>query len=98
MYATLGIGKIVPGNHAAMLGFAEQSGERLKSQKGFKNAVFFSDEEKNEYGSLTVWETKEDYDAYIKSYSPEYIEKIMLLFTEIIVRDTYYVNKIYTSD
>ena len=98
MYANVGIFKIIPGNHEAMVKISEQAPERLGGHKGFKCAVFFSDKEKYEYGVITVWEGEEDYDNYLKSYSPEEMEKMMSLFSETIVRNKYYVNEIYTSD
>ena len=98
MYATVALFKVVPENHEAMLKTPEQSIEHLKNQKGFKNVIFFSDQEKNEFGAITVWETEEGYDNYLKSYSPEELEKIMSLISEEIIRDKYYVNKIYPSD
>ena len=98
MYVTVALFKAVPGNHEAMLKISEQSGEHLKSQKDFKNAIFFSDQDKNEFGAITVWETEEGYDNYLKSYSPEELEKIGSLISETIMRNKYDVVKIYTSD
>jgi len=68
MYASLSITIPIPEKRDEFIKVVEQRLiGLLKETKGFKNAVLFSDEERNEYGSLILWETKEDCDAYVKS-------------------------------
>ena len=50
---------------------SQQQSERLKSLKGFVAAVTYTDEEKGELGMTTVWETKEDYEAFRNAEAPE---------------------------
>jgi len=71
---------------------ANNAPERFKAKKGFISAVFYSDKEKNEYGSTVVWETKEDYEAHSNSILPETREKIAAIISEPSVRNIYYVN------
>ncbi|MFC1900999.1 antibiotic biosynthesis monooxygenase family protein [Chloroflexota bacterium] len=44
--------------------------ERLKGAKGLVSVVIYCDEETNEWGRTTVWETKEDSVAYGDSVRP----------------------------
>jgi heme-degrading monooxygenase HmoA len=67
MYGTLAIWIAVPGNNDQMEKAAERGPATFKGKKGFKSAVFFSEKSRNEYGLMTIWETKEDYEAYSKS-------------------------------
>ncbi len=71
MYASLAIFIAVPGSYEQMDKIAQGGPAALKGMKGFKSAVYFSDKAKNEYGALTVWDTKEDADAAWKSRSSE---------------------------
>lgn len=72
---------------------SEQS-ERFKGFKGFVNAVIYSDKEKSEYGMTTVWQTKEDYEAFRNAEAPETREAI----DKYGVRNIYYVNGYITAD
>ena len=67
MYASLGIYILIPGKREELVQYVEANKDKAKDAKGFKKAVYFSDEARNEYGLLTVWETKEQCDEFIES-------------------------------
>ncbi len=66
MYASLAIFIAVPGSNEQMEKIAERGPASLKGMRGFKSATYFSDKSRNEYGLMTVWETKDDYDAFME--------------------------------
>jgi heme-degrading monooxygenase HmoA len=68
--------------------------DQFKSMKGFVCAVVYSDKEKSEYGMTTVWETKEDYEAFRNAETPERREGITTYGT----RNQYNVNAYITAD
>lgn len=63
MYATLLALALGPGTRSAGEKLADQFAPALKTMKGFKGVTFFGDETTGDYGSLTLWETKEDAEA-----------------------------------
>ena len=63
MYATLLTLTLGPGMRSAGEKLADQFAPALKTMKGFKGVTFFGDETTGDYGSLTLWETKEDAEA-----------------------------------
>ena len=63
MYATLLTLTLGPGMRSAGEKLADQFAPALRTLKGFKGVTFFGDETTGEYGSLTLWETKEDAEA-----------------------------------
>jgi len=63
MYSTLLTLTLGPGMRSAGEKLADQFAPALKALKGFKGVTFFGDETTGEYGSLTLWETKEDAEA-----------------------------------
>ena len=63
MYAQLSMITLGPGMRSAGEKLADQFAPALKTLKGFKGVTFFGDETTGEYGSLTLWETKEDAEA-----------------------------------
>ena len=65
MYASLGIWILTPGKRQELIQTVEANKDKAKDAKGFKEAVYFSDEARNEYCLLTVWETKEQCDEFI---------------------------------
>jgi heme-degrading monooxygenase HmoA len=95
VYASLGIFIAVPGSDEQMKKIAEQGPAALKGKKGFKSAVYFSDKAKNEYGVLTVWQTKADYDAFMKSVPKR--PRPWFAGTLFPIRQ-YYVNNSFSSD
>jgi heme-degrading monooxygenase HmoA len=49
---------------------ADQLAVRFKSLKGFKSVVFLMDEAAGDYGSFSLWETREDAEAASAAISP----------------------------
>jgi heme-degrading monooxygenase HmoA len=58
-YITLGMLKLKPGSRAAAEQIADQGAPGVAQQAGFERVVFFLDEERNEYGAVTFWESRE---------------------------------------
>lgn len=71
MYAQLVMVTLGPEMRSTGEKLAEQFGQALRAQKGFKGVTFFGDVEKGEYGSFTLWETKEDVEAAAKVMAPK---------------------------
>jgi len=63
MYARLSIITIGPEMRSTAENIAEKSFSTLKTLKGFKSVTFFGDVTGGEYGSLSLWESKEDAEA-----------------------------------
>ena len=63
MYAQLVMLTLGPGARSTAEKMADQFGPALRVMQGFKTVTFFGDETTGEYGSLTLWETKEDAEA-----------------------------------
>lgn len=70
MYAQLFMVTLGPGMRSTGEKMADQFGQALRAQKGFKGVTFFGDVEKGEYGSFTLWETKEDGEAAAAVMAP----------------------------
>ena len=97
MIALLSLWKIEDGHYDEMDAFAQRGPEMLGKSKGFISAVYISDKEKNEYGTLTVWETQEDCTAAIQSLPNEVGEKLRSWAKESPVNTTYYVNNTFSA-
>ena len=63
MYAQLVIITLGPGTRSAAEKLADQFAPALRTLKGFKGVTFLGDETVGEYGSLSLWESKEDAEA-----------------------------------
>ena len=71
MYAQLSIIKLGPGMRSPAEKLADQFAPLLKSLKGFQKVTFFGDEAVGEYGSLSIWASKEDAEAAAVIIEPE---------------------------
>ncbi len=89
MYASLTMFKTAPGKRAECEGVTDKLFPIMKSMKGFKSAVYFGVPDKNEYGALYTWETKEDLDAAYSSIQPKLQEMLGPLAIEPPVRKIY---------
>ena len=63
MYAQLVMLSLGPGMRSTAEKLADQFHPVLRAMKGFKTGTFFGDEATGEYGTFTLWETKEDVEA-----------------------------------
>ena len=63
MYARLVIFKVGPGKHSTIKGLVDEFDDLYRAQKGFRHVFILGDEASGEYGSFSVWESKEDAEA-----------------------------------
>jgi heme-degrading monooxygenase HmoA len=70
MYAVLVLYTLPPENRSHVDRLANQSVPFLKALKGFRGATFISDEAANEYGSFSLWDSKENAEASIEAGPP----------------------------
>ena len=89
--------KLELGHHDEMEAIAASAPDSLKGVKGFVNAIYYSDKEKGEYGSITVWETKEDFEAALNSMPSEVGDTLQSLSVEPPDIKTYYVNNNFSA-
>ena len=71
MYAQLSMIILGPGTRSAAEKLADQFAPALKTLKGFKRVTFIGDETVGEYGSLSLWESKEDAEAAAAVVRPQ---------------------------
>ena len=86
MYASLFTIKTAPGKRTEAEGLADKMYPVLKDMKGFKSALYFGDPDNNEYGSLYIWETKEDLEAAYSVTEPKVGEMLGPLAVEPPIR------------
>ena len=98
MYAVLSKDEIFPEKRDELLKVAEGVPLLLKSQKGFKAAILFSDDDNNEYGSIIAFETKEDYETYLSGIPQENSDALMAMFKSGEEPQQYYVNYLILPD
>ena len=89
MFAEYFIAKTFPGKRGEVLEIVDEAAVLLKSKKGFVSSVLLCNEDKNEYGHLDLWETKEDFYAYLDSIPKDLAKQVSSLFAELPVRHTY---------
>jgi len=63
MYAQLVMLSLGPRTRSTAEKLADQFAPALRALKGFKRVTFLGDETVGEYGSLSLWESKEDAEA-----------------------------------
>ena len=63
MYARLVIFEVGPGKHSTIERLVDEFDALYRAQKGFRHLFILGDEASGEYGSFSVWESKEDADA-----------------------------------
>jgi len=71
MYAQLVMLTLGPGTRSTGEKLADQFAPALRALKGFKRVTFFGDETVGEYGSLSLWESKEDVEAAAAVLGPK---------------------------
>ena len=96
MYAAVTMVKMKPGHYDDMHAIATSAPNSLRAHKGFISAVYYSDKEKDEYGATTVWETKEDYEAFWNSVASQATEQYGPMMREPAVMNGYLVNSYFT--
>jgi heme-degrading monooxygenase HmoA len=63
MYARLVIFKVGPGNRSAIKKLVDEFDSLYRAQRGFRHVFIIEDAATGEYGSFSVWESKEDAEA-----------------------------------
>ena len=97
MYVRVAMMKLNPGHYDEMDAMAKSAPERIKDQKGFISAIYCSNTEKDEYGTILVWETKEDSDTAMSSMPSDVLDQIVAWSKEPSVINEYYVNNIFSA-
>ena len=70
MYARLATTYLLPGTKKAAEAAADVVAPVFESLKGFRSATFFGDETTGEYGTFTVWDTRENAEAVLAAVTP----------------------------
>ncbi|MEZ5447587.1 MAG: hypothetical protein R3E89_00645 [Thiolinea sp.] len=70
-YARLTLLNLGPDNRSLGETIADRFAPLIREQKGFQQVSFFSDVEAGEYGSLTLWESREDAEAAYAASIPQ---------------------------
>jgi len=71
MYALLLLFALGPGMRSTAEKLGDQFAPAHRAAKGFKTETFLVDDTAGEYGSLTLWESKEDIEAFRKAAGPQ---------------------------
>ena len=76
MYALLLLFPLGPGMRSTAEKLGNQFSPVHRAAKGFKTETFLVDDTTGEYRSLTLWESKEDIEAFRKASAP-YLQKAL---------------------
>lgn len=76
MYARLVLFTLGPGMRSTAEKIVGWSAASFKAQKGFKGATFLGDDDRSEYGGLTLWESKEDAEVAFEALFPQLQEAL----------------------
>lgn len=71
MYARFSVISAGPRMRPRMEALADRLAVSLEGLRGFKSVVFLMDEAAGDYGSFSLWESKEDAEAASASISPQ---------------------------
>ena len=71
MYAQLYMFTLGPGMRSTAEKIADQFASKHKTIKGFKSVTYIGDETVGEYGSLSLWESKEEVEAAGEVFGPQ---------------------------
>jgi heme-degrading monooxygenase HmoA len=63
MYARFSVVSVGPEMRARMEALADQLAERFRSLPGFRSVTFVMDDATGDYGSFSLWDTREDAEA-----------------------------------
>jgi len=89
VYAVLTQFTVAPGMWAQMAKATDALYATLKTYKGFKQALFFADNDTGRYNSLVVWDLKANGDAAYKVIAPKTQEALGALLKAPMVRQAY---------
>ena len=90
MYAAITDLKLKPEHFERVVNVSKSDDyqERFLKSKGFIKAIYYANKEHNDFGSITVWETKEDFEEYWSSLPLETQERVNTLTTEPFTQKT----------
>ena len=71
MFARFGMTPVKPGAGPQMTRVLAEFAQRYQAMAGFKRLDILVDEERNEYGSFTLWETRAAAEAAAAAASPQ---------------------------
>ena len=71
MYARLSVVSMGPGMRPRVEQLADQLAPRFKALHGFRGVTFLMDEASGDYGSLSLWESREDAEAASAAINPQ---------------------------
>jgi heme-degrading monooxygenase HmoA len=71
MYAQLVMFTLGPGTRSTAEKLGDKFAPTYTTAKGLKSVTFLGDDAIGEYGSLTLWESKEDVEAFSKIAGPQ---------------------------
>jgi len=72
--AAVSMYRMHPGHYDEMHKIAIIGTDLVKNFKGCRGAIYYIDKEKDEYGSTTLWDTMEDYEAFRNALPGESLE------------------------
>ncbi len=79
MYARLAILTVGPGMWFTMEKIADEMAAHYRALKGFRSVTFLGNNDTNQYGTVSPWETKEDAEAVDAALGPALREKAGVL-------------------
>jgi heme-degrading monooxygenase HmoA len=71
MYARLSVVSMGPGMRPKMEQLADHLAPRFKALKGYRGVTFLMDEASGDYGSLSLWDSREHAEAASAAINPQ---------------------------
>ncbi|HEX5165834.1 MAG TPA: antibiotic biosynthesis monooxygenase [Thermomicrobiales bacterium] len=71
-YMTIGKLMMTPGHRPVAEGIADQGAPGMATMPGFQSVTFFLDEERSEYGAVSVWDSREAAEQADAALTPEF--------------------------
>ncbi len=82
MYARLVTLSLETGNQSMAEALADKAGAVMRTLPGYEHSTFFRDEATGDYGSFSVWRTKEDAEAVSRVTELDIREMVSDILTE----------------
>ena len=71
-YLVIGKVTLAPGSRPMAEKVADQGGQGFVQLPGFQDAIFFLDEGRNEYGAISIWESREAAERSDQAMTPQF--------------------------
>ncbi len=75
-YVVIGKVALAPGSRPMAEKVADQGGQGFVQFPGFQEAIFFLDEERNEYGAISIWESREAAERSEQAMTPQFAQAL----------------------